>query len=151
MCRPAQSPTLTTTLLPTTTRCRSVQHYERSAYAARPHMEQPCDDLLARPRRPRDEHAAARRRHALDRLSHGVDRRRDADQFARAAGAQPQFGVLPAKLGGLDRAFDHEQPEIRLDRLFDEVVSAVPDRRSFHLDFAVTPVPPARHERMLPP
>src|SRR5690606_32442035 len=99
-------------------------------------------NLLARAGGPGDQHAAPRRRDALDRLPHGIDGRRYPDQLALRAGTQAQFGVLAAKLRGLDGPLYDEQQPVGLERLLDEVVGTFPDRGHGRLDRPV----PADHD-----
>ena len=105
-------------------------------------MQQASDDFLAGSRRAADQDAAAGRRDAFDLLAQLIDRRRGADQVELAAGAQPQLGILPAQLRGLDRASDEEQEPVGLERLLDKVVGADLDRLDRGFDRAV----PADHD-----
>src|SRR5437762_10389603 len=121
---------------------RAIYRDERSLRAPRTRVEQASDDFLAGARRAADQNAAAGRRDALDLLAQLIDRRRGTDQVELAAGAQPQLGILPAQLRGLDRASDEEQEPVGLERLLDKVVGADLDRLDRGFDRAV----PADHD-----
>ena len=77
------------------------------------------------------------------------DGRTVAGQARLGAGAQAQFGVLARQCRGLQRAAHHQQQPIGLERLLDEVVGALLDRRDRHLDRAVAGDHHHRHLRFL--
>ena len=60
-----------------------------------------------------------------------------AHQFLVSAGAEPQLLVLSLEPSGLDRALDHQEQPIGLERLLDEIVGTHLDRSDGGLDGAV--------------
>src|SRR5690606_24942200 len=127
----------------------AVDHDERAARTPRLPVQQPRRNLLARAGGTADQHAAARGGHALDRLAHGGDGTRYADELGRPACPQAKLLVLPPERCRLDRPGDDQQQPIRLERLLDEVVGALLDGGDSCLDGSVTADHHHRHQWML--
>jgi hypothetical protein len=106
--------------------------------APRALVQQPGHDLLAGPRRTGDQHPAAGRRDLLDGLAQMHYDRRRAKQISGGPGPDPELFHLHLELGGLERSLHYEQQTIRLEGLFDKVISAMADRLDGHFDCAVT-------------
>jgi hypothetical protein len=112
-------------------------------------MDHPRGDLLAGTRGAGDQHPRSGRRDALDLRAHGDDRLALAMQGGLRAGAQAQLRVLARQPRRLERAPDHDQQPVGLERLFDEVVGALLQRRDRGLDRAVTGDHHRRHRGLL--
>ena len=128
---------------------RAVDHDERAVGTLGALVDQARHRLLARTGGAGDEDAAARRRHPLDLRAHvgGVARR--AHERHLAAGAAAQRQVLSLQLVGLDRAVDHQQQPVGLERLLDEIVGAGLDRRDGGVDRTVAADHHHRDRRIL--
>ena len=127
----------------------AIDHDERTAGAFRGAVQQPRHHFLADPGRAGDQDPRTGRRHPVDRLPQLIHRRGDAEKFVLAAGPQPQFLDLTAQPGGFDGAFHRQQQPIGLERLFDEFVGALLDRRHGGLDGAVAAHHHHRHRWMV--
>ena len=100
-------------------------------------MDEPGGDFLARPGRAGDEDAAVGRRDLLDRLAKLRNRRGVSDHFGIVAGLELQFLHLAAQARGFERAADHVNQPVGLERLFNEIVGALLDGGDGRLDRAV--------------
>ena len=106
--------------------------------ALAPAVEQPRGDFLADAGRAGDQHAAAGAGDALQRRAHLVDRGRIAGEFVILADLSAQrvaFSRLQPL--GLGRAGDQQQQPFGLERLFDEIDRAAPDRGDRGVEIAV--------------
>ena len=88
-------------------------------------------------RRADDEDAAVGRRHALNRLAQLIDRRRVSHQIGGRRRERLQLLHLALEARRLKRAFGDQHQAVDLERLFDEVVCPLLDRRHGGLDVAV--------------
>ena len=127
----------------------AVEHDERPVGAAGARMDHPRHHLLAGAGGAADQHARSGRRDPLDAGTQQAHRRAVTGQDGLRPGAQAQFGVLPRQSGRLQRTAHHQQQTVRLERLLDEVVGALQDRRDRGLDRAVTGDHHHRYVRLL--
>jgi hypothetical protein len=114
-------------------------------------MQQPGNDLLAGTGRPGDEHAAAGRGDALERLANGGNRRRRAEQLHFAAQPGPQLFVLPLEAGLVEHLAHPHQQVVGLERLLDVVVGAQLHRGERRLVVAVAADHHDRQSRVIAP
>ena len=105
--------------------------------------------LLAGAGRADDQHAAVGRRHLFDREAQLVDRGRMSDQRGRQRRELLERPHLPLEPRVLQGALSHQHQPVGLERLFDEVVGALLDRRHRGLDVAVAGDHHHRQIRML--
>ena len=126
---------------------RAVDRDKRPLCPPRARMEKPPDDLFAGAGQARNQHAAAGRRDAVDLLAKLVCRVRRTDKIKVAARAQLQLLVLAPERRAFDRPRDQQQQPVGLERLFDKIVGADPDRLDRGLDRAVAADHHHRHRR----
>ena len=75
---------------------------------------------------------------ALDQAPRLQNFRRPTNQVRCGARVQPEFGILAAQAEGLHRPGNRQEQPVGCERLLDEIVGAVPDRRDGGLYAAVT-------------
>ena len=92
---------------------------------------------LPAPDGPDDQDAAVGRRDLVDGLAQLVASRRAADQRRRMRRELLELLDLALEARGLERAVGDQHQPVRLERLLDEVVGALLDRRDRGLDVAV--------------
>src|SRR5712692_1135737 len=122
---------------------------ERRAVAARHGVDGARGELLAGAGGTDDQDAAVGRRDLVDGLAQLVDRARMPDQRGLIWRELLQRLDLALEPRGLERAIGDEHEAIRLERLLDEVVGALLDRRDRGLDVAVARDHHDRHLGML--
>jgi hypothetical protein len=110
---------------------------ERPLGALRVAVDRPRRHLLAGPGRPAQHDAAVGARHLVELVLHLPERRACADH--RVVGALPslQRRVFPPEPRRFERPPDHHQQLVDVERLLDEVVGPLLDRRDRDLDVAV--------------
>ncbi len=105
---------------------------------------------LPTPAGPGDEHAAAGRGDPLQRRADIVDRGAGAGQLHLVADLLPQRLILAPQPLGLGRARDEMDEMAGLERLFDEVDRALPDRGDRGVEIAVAGDHQHRQRRIAP-
>ena len=128
---------------------RAIHDDERTFGPLGPLVDQAGHGLLAAARRTRHQDAAAGRRDLVERAAHTRRIARRADERDFAPGAAAETGVLALQLVGFDRAVDDQQQAVGLERLLDEIVGAVLDRRNGGVDGAVAADHDHRNRRVL--
>ena len=108
------------------------------AGAARPGMDQARGHLLARPGGAGDQHAAVGGGDLVDQHLELGNRGRVAHHLALVARFQFQFLHFALETRRFQRPLHHMQQPVGLERLFDEIVSALLDRGDGGFDGAVT-------------
>jgi hypothetical protein len=128
---------------------RRIDDQERRLRPRRLAVERARGKLLAGTGRTDDQHPAVGRRHLFNGQPELVDRRRMTDQRRWERRELLERPHLPLKTGILQRPFRDQHEPVRLERLFDEVVGTLLDRRDRRLDIAVTRDHHDREFRML--
>ena len=105
--------------------------------AARTGMDQACHNFLARASGAGNQHPAVGGGDLLDQHPQLGDGGRQADQFALIAALELQFLYLPLQPRRFQRTLHHMQQAVGLERLFDEVIGALLDRRDGGFNGAV--------------
>ena len=105
--------------------------------AIAPAVQQPGGDLLADARRPHDEHAAAGPATRFSVARTPLIARRAAGEVRLATGRDAQAGEFATQTFGFGRAGDQQQQPLRLERLFDEIARAAPDRGDGGVEIAM--------------
>src|SRR4051812_19319973 len=103
---------------------RRVDDDERTGCAARQGMDRARRQLLARPRRARNQDAGVRRRDAIDRLTKLIDYGRMPDDSACLYRVGPEIADFPLQPRCFQSAFGDEHEAVGLERLLDKVVGA---------------------------
>ena len=84
-------------------------------------MDHPCSDLLADTGRPRDQHPATSRSHALQRRANIVDRDGRPVELVVLPDLLAEDFVFAAQPIGLSRTADEMDQAVRLEGLLDEI------------------------------
>ena len=116
----------------------AIDRHERIGGAAGPSVQQARRHFLARAGWTGNQHPAVGRRDLFDQSAQLRNDRRLADQLAIVAGLQFQFLHFALQSCGLEGALDNMQQAVGLERLFNEIVGALLDRRYRRFDGAVT-------------
>ena len=102
-------------------------------------------EFLARPWLARQHHPTVRPRDLVEIVAQAPERPGMAQHFSGRAVAAAQRRVFAAQAAGFHRPADNDHQLVDVERLFDEVVGALPDRGDRDLDVAVARDDDDRH------